>query len=158
MAKKNAKKNSGGFVLLFAMMLSSIVLAITLGIATISSREIKFGTDAVKTNQALFAADTGAECALYNDKTTSNVFVGSGGNATIECMGNNFSVSQSFSTWSFVVSGLGSNAQGCAKILVDKSVANTVTVTSKGYNDGGSQLGSCNPSADSVERVLQLNY
>ncbi len=158
MKNKKIKKNNGGFVLLFAIMLSSIILAITLGIASISSREIKFGTDAVKTNNALFSADTGAECALYNDKTTSNVFVLSGGSSTVECMGNNFALSQSFSTWSFVVSGLGSNRQGCARVLVDKSVANTATVTSKGYNNGGSQFDSCTPGADSVERVLQLNY
>jgi len=49
-----------GFVVLFAVMLSSIILAITIGIANISIREIKFSTGAKDTNNAFFAADAGA--------------------------------------------------------------------------------------------------
>ena len=40
----------------------------------ISLKEIKFGTSARDTNDAFFAADTGAECALFNDKSTQTNF------------------------------------------------------------------------------------
>ena len=64
----NQIKNNRGFVILFAVTLASILLTISLGVSNIALREIKFSTSAKDTNDAFFAADTGTECALFNDK------------------------------------------------------------------------------------------
>jgi len=72
---KEIKKNKG-FVILFVVTLSSILLAIALGAANIALKEIKFGTSAKDTNNAFFAADTGAELALFNDKTPNFYSIG----------------------------------------------------------------------------------
>src|ERR1035437_11163940 len=73
MVKEIIKKNKG-FVILFAVTLSALLLSIALGVANVAFREAKFNTSAKDTNNAFFAADTGAECALYYDKSTMSVF------------------------------------------------------------------------------------
>lgn len=61
---KNLKPNSG-FVLLFALLISSILLATGLGISRIILREIFLASLGRESSVAFFAADTGAECALH---------------------------------------------------------------------------------------------
>lgn len=160
---KNKIKRNKGFVLLFVIILSSIILAITLDIMNISYKEIKFSTSAVDTNNAFFAADTGAECALFNDKSTINSF--KTGGSGVDCLGNNSIplINSSDQIWSFTLSGLGSGGQGCAKVTVDKSGlvpnpcgnSSSTCISSKGYNDGGS---TCTQTPNSVERQLELSY
>lgn len=146
-------KNNRGFALLYAVMLSSIILAITLGIVNISLKEIKFSTSAKDTDDAFFAADTGAECALFNDKSTSFT---PGGSGTVTCLGNAIPLSGTYPVQTFIISKLGSVAQGCVKVTVDKATYSPKTwVVSKGYNDGGV---SCNPTPNTVERQLELTY
>jgi Tfp pilus assembly protein PilE len=64
-----------GFVALFAVLISIIVVAIAIGIANISYKEIILSTEARNANTAFFNADTGAECALYADQG-AKVFAG----------------------------------------------------------------------------------
>src|SRR3989344_4229619 len=56
-----------GFTLLFAMIISSIVLSIGLGIFNIALKELVLSSAARESQFAFFAADTGTECALYWD-------------------------------------------------------------------------------------------
>jgi hypothetical protein len=153
----NKIKNNKGFTILFAVVLSSIILAISLGVANIAFKEIRFGTSAKEANNAFFAADTGAECALFNDKSSSNSFVQSGGTGNVQCLGTTVALSGSYPLWNFILSGLGSAGQSCVKITVDKTVLPTIII-SKGYNDGGSVSGACTQGPNSVERELQLSY
>ena len=152
---KKIKKNKG-FVLLFVIVISSIILAITLSIMNISLKEIKFSTSAKDTNDAFFAADTGAECALFYDRTApvNNAFTGT---AVMNCAGLNITVNGSSPLWNFVVSRLGNNGQGCARVTVNKSVSPT-TIISKGYNDGGSIAETCTQGINSIERQIELSY
>ncbi len=151
---KDIKKNRG-FTLLYAVMISSIILAITLGVMSIALKEINFGGSAKDTNDAFFAADTGAECALYYDKENpaDNAFTGT---ATMNCSGSPITLSGVSPLWSFVVPGLGTNGQNCAKVVVDKSDFPTTVVTSKGYNIGDASCASS--STNRVERELQVTY
>lgn len=164
MQKKKIKRNkacpaklqrSGGFVILFVVVVSSIILAVTLAVANISLKEIKFGTSAKDTNDALFAADTGAECALINDKSTSNSFVQTGGSGTVSCLGQTIPLNGAYPSWNFILSGLGSGGLGCAKVSVDKTVSPTAVI-SKGYNIGDASCVSS--STNRVERQLELSY
>ena len=60
-------KNKKGFVILFAVTLSAILLSIALGVSNIAFNEAKFSTSVKNTNDAFFAADVGAEQALFWD-------------------------------------------------------------------------------------------
>jgi len=155
MIKKIKTKKEEGFVILFAVMVSSIILAITLGVADIAFKEIKFSTSVKDTNEAFFAADVGAECALFNDRSTSNSFLETGGSGVVQCLGFTIGLNGSFPVWNFVVPGLGSGGQGCARVTVDKSIDPNTHVISKGYNNGGFP---CIQGQNTVERQLELNY
>jgi Tfp pilus assembly protein PilV len=138
MKKMNFKKNKG-FVILFAVTISSILLTIALGVANIALKEIKFGTNARDTNEAFFAADTGTELALFNDKSTSSSYA-------------------SGSYTPFSVFGLGSTGQGCTYVTVDKTSPPTTKVIAKGYNTGVNMSGVCTSVSNSVERELKTTY
>lgn len=152
-----SQSSTAGFVILFAVTISAILLSITLGVANISLREIKFGISAKDTNDAFFAADIGEECALYYDRSnsTKNAFTGMA--TPMICAGNSFSkpVPSPANFWSFTLSGLGSGGQGCSKVTVDKRVSPITQIISRGYNNGGS---SCTQSLNTVERQIELNY
>jgi hypothetical protein len=150
------RPSGSGFVILFAVTLTSILLAIALGATNIALKEIKFGTSVKDSNDAFLAADTGAECAMINDKFSSNSFVPSG-TGSIQCLGGTIPLSGSYPIWSFILSGLGPQGQSCANITVDKTISPT-KVISRGYNNGGSAPGSCIQGSNSVERELELNY
>ncbi len=141
-AQYRSRKTSGsGFVLLFAVTLAALLLSIALGVANIALKEVKFGTSAKDAGNAFFAADTGAEQALFNDKSTS--------------------YSPAPGAWSFVISGLGSDAKSCARVSITKDIPNPpniqTTIISDGYNNGGG-TGVCNPTANTVERELKTIY
>ncbi len=149
-------KEKKGFVLLFTVLLAAVVLAVSLEAANVAFREIGFSTSARDTNEAFFAADTGVECALYNDKAGDVSFVQTGGSGSINCMGSAIPVSGSYPIWNFIVSGLGESGNGCSRVSVDKSNLPIVALTSYGYNEGGS---SCNSTAANlVERELEVTF
>lgn len=164
--KKNNKGNKGhapygaessrsGFVILFAVMLSSIILAITLGVSNISIKEINFSTSAKNANDAFFAADTGVECALFYDKTgPNNAFTsGSGIPIPMNCAGNDITLSLNEDIWSFSVANLGSSGNACANVTLKRNINTSATATkiiSKGYNN-------CTLN-NKVERELEVTY
>lgn len=61
-------KNQKGFVALFTVLLVSVILAMALGIASLSLKEIVLSSTASDGNKAFYAADSGIECALYLEK------------------------------------------------------------------------------------------
>ncbi len=54
-----------GFTILFAVLIGSILLAIGLAIFDITVRELRLSSIAREAQLAVYAADSGAECALY---------------------------------------------------------------------------------------------
>lgn len=56
-----------GFVALFAVLLSMVILAMAVGISAISYKEVLLSSSAREGHYAFFAADAGIECALYGD-------------------------------------------------------------------------------------------
>ena len=123
-----------GFVMLFAVTLSAILLSIALGVTNIAFKELRFSTNARDTNDAFFAADTGIENALFKDKT-------------------NIAIAEVF-----YIFNLGSTGQSCVKVTVTKNAPSVpaTTIISKGHNK---TIGSnCDPSPDIVERQIEVNY
>jgi len=168
---KKIKKNKG-FVILFAVVISSIILSITLGVANVTLKEVKFSTSAKETNYSFFAADTGIECALFNDKPPS-AFPLPGSPTAMNCasalptfvsldpIGDPTGINGG--TYTFYVTGLGTTGANCSKVTVLKTKSGTDVLTTgiaKGYNVDGS-YNNCNLStlnASRIEREIKVTY
>lgn len=72
----NLKTYKKGFVLAFSLLISSTVLALAFGIFNILLKQIVLTSSAKDSQIAFYAADAGAECALYWDTHTSRNPVG----------------------------------------------------------------------------------
>lgn len=86
-----------GFTILFAVLVSSLVLALGIGIANITLKEIILSGTGRDSQFAFYAADTGTECALYWDFKGTDVFATSSGSVdgysatgqpALNCVGN----------------------------------------------------------------------
>lgn len=66
-----------GFVILFTVLISSIILMIGFGIFSIATRQTILSGTAREAQNAFYAADAGVECALYF-QTHSQVFESTG--------------------------------------------------------------------------------
>lgn len=149
MDTKNKKSKKSGFVILFAVTISAIILAIALGVANISLKEVQFGTSARDTNDAFFAADTGIEYVLFQDLKEKN-----------HPLDSIYKSNSGFG--SEIVGLLGGNGKGCAIVTITKTTAPSLTtVVSKGYNTGSNAVGdpvACNPIPSSIEREIKITY
>jgi len=145
--------------LVFAIMLSFILFTFAAGVLNITTKEMNFSTSGKNSDNAFYAADSGIECALFNDMTGKNVFVEKGPE-TVSCFGEKISLKENFPDFDFVVLSLGQDGQSCAKVMVEKSligISQETIITSKGYNLGGTE--SCNQlGLNSIERVLEVRY
>jgi hypothetical protein len=62
------KKFEAGFTVLFASLISSLVLSIGLAILNITLKQNTLSSAGRKTQQSFYAADAGIECALFLDR------------------------------------------------------------------------------------------
>jgi hypothetical protein len=157
---RRPQPSGAGFVILFAVTISAILLSIAIGVTNIAFREVKFSTSVKSSNDAFFAADAGIECAMLYDKSDQdkNIFPGNGATISMNCAGRTFTPTLiSPSLWTFFVSGLGSISQSCAIVTVDKTSSLIAKITSKGYNNGGG-VGTCTPGLNTVEREIVITY
>ncbi len=169
----NIKKCGRGFAIFFAMLAGSLSLAIGLAIYDLTVRELDLSGTATQSQYAIYAADTGAECALYWDLkcTLPNCTSGSAARSAFATSSQSVTPSSGIicngiditavpasvltaATTTFNVTFL--PKQYCASVTVAKNGIPTKTVvTSKGYNDV------CPPAAAGstrLERVLQVSY
>ena len=56
-----------GFTIFFAMLVGALALSIGLAIYDLTVRELDLSATATQSQYAIYAADSGAECALYWD-------------------------------------------------------------------------------------------
>ena len=170
---KNRSKSLTGFTIFFAMLVGGLALAIGVAIYDLTVRELDLSGTATQSQYAIYAADTGAECALYWDlKCSLNPYCtgGAAGSAFatssqsvtppsgILC--NSVDVAPTVvstltaATTTFTVTFL--PQPYCASVTVAKSgIPTQTTITSKGYN------AACPPAAvgtTRLERALQVSY
>ena len=156
-----------GFVLLFAVVVSSILLSVALGVSNIALKEILFSTSAKNANDAFYAADTAAECTLFYDSSSlvDNAFIGNNPPAVTYCDNRAFTFTEKSlpdpgfdSTFVFNIVNLGNSGKSCAIVTISKMDDNSSTkVTSIGYNNSETP-NSCVPTTTSVQRVIEINY
>lgn len=70
---KNNKKQKG-FVLLFAVLVSTLVLAVGISMISIALKQVVLSGSGRDSQYAFYVANTGAECATYWDLASSSVF------------------------------------------------------------------------------------
>ena len=149
--KKNVPQTKG-FVILFTVLIASIILAITLGIASISYREVLLSGTAKDAQYSFFSADTGAECALYWDiqqAAFSQTLV------VPSCHGNPVDMLTSSSPFQF---RFDTTTNGCALVTIDKSDPATTKIESLGYNVSCSDLVANPTGVRIVERAIRVTY
>jgi Tfp pilus assembly protein PilX len=162
----------GGFALVVAILISSVVLAVGLSMLNITLKQYLFSGIGRESEIAFYAADAGMECGLYWDTSLASavgVFDIGSGAQTISCMGQNVSVSGSISEdpIEFQFDWQESGQAVCTKVAVTKfagpdapsgytcdSGAVCTQVESRGYNRPCNQL----DSPRVVERALRANY
>lgn len=158
------KKAELGYVVLYAVLIATVVLAMTVGIANISLKELNFTATSKESHFALFAADTGGECALYHDRNLAS-FADPEAVETMSCAGNAITATKvDLVTGVRYIFDALSLDRGCAVITVDKGVQIGATATeigtrieSKGYNVACAGITTTtNPRR--VERVLEYTY
>lgn len=97
--KNNIQRSNSGFTLFIALIVSSLLLAIGFSLSTIILKQLIFANSGKESQLAFYAADSGAECALYWDRknvdgltdfngaftassTFDDIFCGTGGPVT----------------------------------------------------------------------------
>lgn len=156
------------------MLVGSLALAVGLAIFDLTIRELDLSSAATQSQYAIYAADTGAECALYWDSK----FVGNAGSNSafatssadtqipisgVICNGQDIASSWVISpvtataattTFTMYVSAQSqvSATTTCAIVSVSKSgTPSQTTAISRGYN-------TCTAGALRLERSLQVTY
>ncbi len=168
---KKTIQNNRGYTLLFAVLVSSIVLSVGISILTISKKEFLLSSSARESISAFYAADSGLECALYHSDNTSvfSTTTNSTVNLSLGCMGVNPIVANVVSgsdtynfTFDLKTQNVDSNACAVVKVSVEDLLNGYVktTILSKGYNLGwDDSIKKCNsPSPRRVERAIEYTY
>ena len=58
-----------GFVILFAILISSVILLISVGIFSVAQKEAILSSYSRESQRALYASDSALECALFHNTT-----------------------------------------------------------------------------------------
>ena len=168
------EKNNLGFALLFSVIISSILLAVALGVSNVAFKEITFTSSAKNTNDATFAFDAGSECAHLNDRATNKSFpynISCSSSCTVTCFGNSYNVTNTttndgqytYKNSTLVLNNLGSSGKSCATVTIVKKLSSSnsllgTSLVSKGYNIGGSTLDCTSSDPNRVERQWYEAY
>lgn len=145
--------NKQGFVILFAMLISSLILLMTVGILNVVKKQVILSSYSSESQRAFYAADAALECALFEDLGQgSTQFLSNNDNyipAKILCSGNdaiptalNGTTSAGAYTAPYVFRYenkiIDSFDVGCAYVLVEKTGAIDLGVqtriTAVGFN------------------------
>jgi hypothetical protein len=160
--------------MLFAVLVSSVLLSIGLSIFNLTLKEIELSSSGRESQFSFYAADTGVECALYWDFRGTNIFATSTANrtpspASPDCVAtstlqyinitpssaNGSSATTQFSLIVPNTSPTGTYAPYCANVIVTKTESGGIIgtqIVSRGYN-------TCDTSdPNRVERALKVTY
>lgn len=156
-----------GYTLLFAVLLSSMVLSIAVSVLNLARKEIILSSGARESAAAIYIADGAIDCAVMYDNTQAFT---SGGDESIVC--DNTSIPVTFSTpavtydrYTFYVSDKKGIDSPCARVTVDRYAAQAPNpaktfIEARGYNLGyNSVTGACDaPHPKKVERAFRYSY
>ena len=150
-----------GYTLLFAVIITSIILAVSISILSISQKEIILSSASRDSQASLYAADSAIECVLYwKDKGKMSTTSGA---QTINCNNQDlvidYTVGPVYAVSDLVFSledELGGETNGpCATIAITQQyqgTAQVATADARGYN-------TCNElNPRRTERGIRLSF
>ncbi len=155
-----------GYLLLFAVVVSSIVLAIGLGIFNIVNKSLILSSTGRSSQIAFYVADTGVECALYWDRKhegfSTTVFATSSDSnpptSGVVCNDEDianepWTISDQTGSAAKTTFNLTLNNGTCATIVISKEDSGIKTkIESSGFN-------TCNLSNPRrIERAIRVTY
>lgn len=156
-------KNQKGFVALFAVLLTSVVLAMAVGIASISLKEIVLSASASDGSRAFYAADSGIECALFWERSDTSLtppYL----NDIMICNGNPVSGLPPVGTSDFneYYEGMevpfGENNELCARITIGREEIGGASYNTLIEVRGSSVACSDDSNPKKVERTIRVTY
>ena len=168
-------KISRGFALLFAVLAASLLLSIGLSIFNLTVKELSLSAYGRESQFSFYAADSGAECALYwdikgNDGTTFATSSSDNmGASSITCGNTSLPLTvvsndsrDEVITFSMPLNDV-SDVNYCSVVIVSKSDSNGDGLSDTDINSSGYNV--CNSSAvpswgnpNLVERTLTVTY
>lgn len=158
-SRTSVRRAERGFTLLLAALVSSIVLALGAAIYALAVKELELSSLGRDSQYAFFAADTGAECALYWDirhdfaSTTAPT-------SPITCAGNNsIAVTHTALTPYPVTFNFQFESSGyCTAVSVTKSQSGSIistTIHADGYSASCANYTTNNRT---LQRSVELHY
>jgi Tfp pilus assembly protein PilX len=165
--KSEFSSNKKAFTVLFAVIVSSLILALGLGIVAITMKEVKLSGAGRDSQVAFYAADSGLECAEYFDITQSafatstsdepvNPIVCNVQNITVTADGDGAAATSTFQMcMKYKDDKSCDTSKPCAEVTVAKYIEGGVKKTnidSRGYN-------TCDPANQRrLERGYSVEY
>lgn len=162
-------KSQKGYTLLFAVLLSTVVISVSVSVLNIARKEVLLSSGARESMEAVFIADGALDCAILYDK--DGYFRGVDGDESygqVSCGFRRISnvefqqVSDTQRRFTFYVSDKTSVRNPCARVTVDRydTTPPRTVIESRGYNVGtDTSTGKCTvSSADKVERAFRYSY
>ncbi len=162
-------KLNKGYTLLFAVLLTTVILSISISIMTIARKEVILSSSAKESFSAVYIADGALDCAIFNDNTQGAFR--SNADEEINCGYNFTSVPVTHTTFGgsgtdhrytfYIKSYNATTFSPCAKVTVDRYASPQRTVIeARGYNIGyDSTSGTCSAShPKKVERAFRYSY
>lgn len=166
--KNNFKKR--GFTILFAVIVSSLVLAIGISIGSITLKQIKISILGRDSQVAFYSADSGSECVMYHD-LINKYFATSSDSATaipapaleISCFDQLFPITSvetdsESATTTIIMKDEATSPNICAKVTISKYDSDN-----DGYSDRTIILSRGNNYCDAntnrlLERGIRIKY
>ncbi len=155
-SRRQATKNSqSGFTLLLAALVASIVLSLSTSIYVIAQKQVTLSSIGRDSQFAFYAADTGAECALYWD-TRHNYFSTTTPSGSATCDSQTLTVSGRLPTYPATMTFQFEPGGFCAQVSVKKDVVDPhTTIHADGFSTSCATIGT-NPRA--LQRSVELHY
>ncbi|MBI4121235.1 MAG: hypothetical protein HY457_03200 [Parcubacteria group bacterium] len=159
------RQAGGGYTLLLAVLLSSILLAVALGLLSIIEKGITLSAAGRDSQFAFYAADGGGECALlwdirfpgFGESVFATSTLSSPPSSGVLCNGQD--IASSWTIYDQTVTSAKTSFRltltndACATVLVEKEASGSVTqITTSGFN-------TCDETYPRrVERTIRITY
>ncbi len=149
------KSHSRGFTLLLAALVSSLVLAVGLSIVAIVKKSVMLSSIGRESQFAFYAADTGAECALYWD-LRHGYFATTAPAVTPTCAGSTLVANGRAPTTPYTMTFQFEPNGRCVDVAVLKQDTNPrTTIHADGFSTSCAQIFT---SGRTLQRSVEIRY
>lgn len=155
---RHRSRRERGFTLLLSALVASIVVALGAAIFTIAQKEVLLSSIGRDSQYAFYAADTGAECALYWDSRHQLFPSDAPVDASLSCDDETASVSGVLSGGS-VISSFEFEPNGfCVEVTVQKTIVPNSVQTLIHADGYSTDCDAIVTSPRALQRSVELRY